>query len=93
VNRNTGRLINDQQVRIFKKDGGAKIGIAPAYTGILADVPSKWRHSHAIPLGNPYGWSHPPAIEPNLPIANDTIDVRSGHPFKVTDKIIIQSLP
>jgi hypothetical protein len=89
----SSRLIKDQKIFIFVKDGLCQIEqilITSADPGLR---PSKRGYTNPIIQGESDEWPHSTTINPHLPISHDPIDMSSRNTLEVLEQVIIEALP
>ena len=61
-------------------------------SGIPCSDPHR-RNTDQITLGQPAGWLHSRAVDPDFAATKDSIDSRARHTFEVSQQVIVDSLP
>jgi len=92
VHGNSWRFVNDQEVAILEKKIGLKARIPDFPRGISRTGDSQRRDSNTISTADSGGWAGAPAIDPDLPVADDAVYVALGNPLEFPQEEVIESL-
>ena len=95
MNRDTGGLVENQQVIILENDCGFEPGELPGADEFFPGLTGRrvGRKANLIASREPIGWLYSAPVDPDFALAQHPIDAAFGHIAQRPQQKIVNSLP